>query len=87
MSTLRNVALTVQELEAGEFHWVLLEAVDCAVDDVLPYAVLEAAAEPLRSYSDALVAGVAAMRRLFGRDGPRTGQPAAASASAAHPPR
>jgi len=77
MPKLRNVALTVQELETGEFHWVLLEAVDGVVDDVLPYTVLETAGEPLASYSDALVAGVAALRRMFGRQGPR-GEPAGA---------
>ena len=67
----RNIALTVHELEDGEFHWVLMEAVDGAVDDVLPYMVLETAVHPQPSYSSALVAGVAAMRRLFGGDGPR----------------
>ncbi|MDI3380994.1 hypothetical protein ACFPPF_06780 [Xenophilus aerolatus] len=67
----RNIALTVHELEDGEFHWVLMEAVDGAVDDVLPYMVLETAAHPQPNYSSALVAGVAAMRRLFGGEGPR----------------
>lgn len=71
---LRNIALTVHELEDGEFHWVLMEAVDGAVDDVLPYMVLETASEPQASYSSALVAGMAVMRRLFGKDGPRHGE-------------
>lgn len=71
-SLLRNVALTVHELEDGEFHWVLMEAVDGVVDDVLPYRVLEMAVQPQSSHSSALVAGVAAMRRLFGGEGPRS---------------
>lgn len=74
MSTLRNVALTVHELEDGEFHWVLMEAVEGPADDVLPYMVLETAGEPHDNYSSALVAGVAAIRRLFGKKGPRHGE-------------
>jgi len=72
-SRLRNIALTVHELEAGEFHWVLMEAVDGTLDDVLPYVVLETASQPQNSYSSALVAGVAVLRRLFGKDGPQLG--------------
>lgn len=73
MSLLRNIALTVHELEDGEFYWVLMEAADHVAvdDDVLPYLPLDAASEPYASYANALVAGMAAMRRLFGRDGPR----------------
>lgn len=74
MSILRNVALTVHELEEGEFHWVLMEAIDGSMDDVLPYMVLETATEPHVDYSSALVAGVSAIRRLFGRNGPRHGE-------------
>ncbi len=69
---LRNIALTVHELEADEFYWVLMEAVDdVAADDALPYIPLETANSPYSSYSNALVAGVAAMRRLFGPEGTR----------------
>lgn len=71
----RNIALTVHELEAGEFHWVLMEAADDTPGASGPagerthvYTPLEAALEPYASYSNALVAGVAAMRRLFGPD-------------------
>lgn len=72
MSTCRNIALTVHELEEGEFYWVLMEE---AADGGTPddkghvYLPLEAAHEPYASYSNALVAGVAAMRRLFGAEG------------------
>lgn len=71
MSKLRNIALTVQELERGEFHWVLLEATDYLVEDALPYLPLEAAAAPFASYGDAWVAGLAVIRKLFGKEGPR----------------
>jgi hypothetical protein len=72
MSQLRNIALTVHELEEGEFYWVLMEGTDYAMEDALPYLPLEAASEPQASYANALVAGVAAMRKLFGKAGPRT---------------
>ncbi len=71
MSQLRNISLTVQELEEGEFYWVLMEAADQVMDEALPYLVLETAAEPQATYANALVAGVAAIRRIFGKDGPR----------------
>jgi hypothetical protein len=74
MPTPRNIALTVHELEAGEFYWVLMEAVDDAPGapgktTAHVYLPLEAALEPYASYSNALVAGVAAMRRLCGPEG------------------
>jgi len=71
MSQLRNIALTVQELEDGEFYWVLMEAVDCLLEDVLCYQPIEAAGDPQVTYANALVAGLAAIRKLFGKDGPR----------------
>ena len=72
MRTLRNIALTVHELEEGEYFWVLMEGSDHQMEDVLPYVALEASSSPYGSYSDALVAGVAAIRKMFGKDGPRT---------------
>lgn len=71
MSQLRNIALTVQELEEGEFYWVLMEAADQVMEDALPFLVFETASEPQSTYANALVAGVAAIRRIFGKDGPR----------------
>jgi len=67
----RNIALTVHELEEGEFYWVLMEAVegDLANAEHHIYEPLEAAHDPYASYSNALVAGVAVLRRLFGADG------------------
>ncbi|MDQ0081066.1 hypothetical protein [Variovorax boronicumulans] len=70
MPSSRNIALTVHELEAGEFYWVLMEAVDDTPGETSHvYVPLEAAHDPYATYSNALVAGVAVMRRLFGPDG------------------
>lgn len=71
MPPLRNIALTVHELEEGEFYWVLMEGTDYDIDDILPYLPLESSADPYATYANALVAGVAAMRRMFGANGPR----------------
>jgi hypothetical protein len=71
MSQLRNIALTVQELEQGEFYWVLLEATDYVMEEALPYLPIEAAIDPQSTYANALVAGVAAIRKMFGKEGPR----------------
>lgn len=72
MSQLRNIALTVQELEDGEFYWVLMEAADKPMEEALPYLVFETAADPQVTYANALVAGVAAIRKMFGKNGPRS---------------
>ena len=72
MSQLRNIALTVQELEQGEFYWVLLEATDYVMEEALPYLPIEAALDPQSTYANALVAGVAAIRKMFGKEGPRS---------------
>ncbi|MDM0086905.1 MULTISPECIES: hypothetical protein [unclassified Variovorax] len=69
-SPLRNIALTVHELEEGEFHWVLVEAP--GMEETLPYQPLEASDDAYENYNTALLAGLAAMRRLFGKEGPRS---------------
>lgn len=70
MPSPRDIALTVHELEEGEFYWVLMEAVDGSPgDSTHVYVPLEAAHAPYATYSNALVAGVAVLRRLFGPDG------------------
>ena len=71
MRTLRNIALTVHELEEGEFYWVLMEGSDHLSDEFMPYVTLETACTPYGCYSDALGAGGAALRRMFGKEGPR----------------
>lgn len=77
MPSARNIALTVHELEQGEFYWVLMEATadegahevhGAPNDQRHVYEPLEAAHEPYATYSNALVAGVAAMRRLRGAE-------------------
>ena len=71
---LRNIALTVHELEEGEFYWVLMEGAEGRPglpEESLAYLPLEAAVDPHATYANALVAGVAAIRRMFGQDGPR----------------
>ena len=70
MSPLRNIALTVHELETGEFHWILLEAKEQVMEEVLSYLPIEAACEPHANYANALVAGVAVIRKMFGSNGP-----------------
>jgi len=72
MSRLRNIALTVHELQEGEFYWVMMEGSEHQFKDVLPYVALQSATAPQATYSNALVAGVAAIRRSFGGDGPRS---------------
>lgn len=79
MPSPRNIALTIHELEVGEFYWVLMEAADDPAampgaagapgERTYVYTPLEAALQPYPSYSNALAAGVAMMRRLFGPDG------------------
>jgi hypothetical protein len=71
MSPLRNIALTVHELEDGEFHWVLMEGTDYMIEDILPYLPIESSHDSYTTYANALVAGMAAMRRMFGTNGPR----------------
>ncbi|RZI54906.1 MAG: hypothetical protein EOP12_00220 [Pseudomonas sp.] len=71
MSHLRNIALTVHELEDGEFYWVLMEGADYTIEDILPYLPIESSSDPYGTYANALVAGMAAMRRMFGPGGPR----------------
>ncbi len=71
MSHLRNIALTVHELEDGEYYWVLMEGAEYAIEDILPYLPIESSSDPYGSYANALVAGMAAMRRMFGSAGPR----------------
>ena len=71
MSQLRNIALTVHELEEGEFYWVLMEGTDYADGRGAVLPAPRAATDPHATYANALVAGIAAIRRMFGKDGPR----------------
>jgi len=57
---LRNISLKVEELEPGVFGWVLLESPE---DDAV-VEELEASADSFDSWSDALDAGVVALKSL-----------------------
>ncbi|HUD32084.1 MAG TPA: hypothetical protein VMR43_03575 [Variovorax sp.] len=61
----------MHELEDGEFYWVLMEGTDYAIENILPYLPIESSSDAYATYANALVAGMAAMRRMFGPGGPR----------------
>jgi hypothetical protein len=63
---LRDIALTVLELEPHEFHWVLMEAVQAASEDILEYRPIDSSTQGLPDYSEALIQGASALRVLQG---------------------
>jgi hypothetical protein len=63
---LRDIALTVLELEPNEFHWVLMEAVQAASEDCLEYRPIDSSTQGLPDYSEALIHGASALRVLQG---------------------
>ena len=66
LSTLCDLALTVEERDAGQFYWVVLEAANDDSQDVMVYRRVEVAARAQQSYSNALIVGAAVVRRLSG---------------------
>lgn len=68
-----NLALTVHELEAGEFYWSLLEPMESGHEESLQFKPMISADSPQDSYNNALVVGVAELRRVIARriDGPQ----------------
>ena len=42
----RDLALTVIQLEFNELHWVLMEPVEAASEDVLCYSPVDSASRP-----------------------------------------
>lgn len=64
---LRDIALTVLELEPNEFHWVLMEAVQAASEDSLEYRPIDSSTQGLPDYSEALIHGASALRVLQGQ--------------------
>ena len=60
MSNTSSLALAVKELEAGEFHWILLEE-ESSSDDLLSY-VPQQFSEPHRDAAAAWSAGYLAIR-------------------------
>lgn len=69
MSTVCELALTVEERNPGQFYWVVLEAAEDGGQDVLVYRRVEMAARAQPSYADALVVGASVVRRLSVSDG------------------
>jgi hypothetical protein len=63
---LRDIALTVLELEPNEYHWVLMEAVQAASEEVLEYRPIDSSTQGLPDYSEALIQGASALRVLQG---------------------
>jgi len=63
---LRDLALTVLELEAREYHWVLMEAVQADSEDCLVYRPVDSSTKGLPDYSEALIQGASALRVLQG---------------------
>jgi hypothetical protein len=64
MASLRDMALTIEEREKGQFYWVLIEAFDDEGSEILQYRRFKSATAPQESYSSALALGAAALRRL-----------------------
>ncbi len=60
LTSLRSLALTVEERKVGEFSWVVLERFDVEDD----FEVLVDAESPSRTYGDALAKGVAVLTAL-----------------------
>ena len=63
---LRDIALTVLELEPNEFHWVLMEPVQADSEDCLGYRPIDSSTRGLPDYSEALIQGASALRVLQG---------------------
>jgi hypothetical protein len=63
---LRDIALTVLELEPNEFHWVLMEAVQAASEECLEFRPIDSSTQGLPDYSEALIQGASALRVLQG---------------------
>lgn len=64
--TLRDIALTVLELEPNEFHWVLMEPVQAESEECLGYRPIDSSTQGLPDYSEALIQGASALRVLQG---------------------
>ncbi|MDP9900098.1 hypothetical protein [Variovorax ginsengisoli] len=72
MPALRTLALTVHELEQGEFHWLLMETQSPPdLQATQPYLPLAAGERPHANYRTALLEGMGTLRRMAGTNGPR----------------
>lgn len=68
MASRRELALKVEERATGEFFWIVMEACELQGSDVFHYAVLRSAAAPQAAYWDAMVLGMAELRRVMALD-------------------
>jgi hypothetical protein len=72
MNAATVTALTVKELEPGEFHWIWLDETSSAADESLCY-VPRTVSTPYADPSSAWMAGCLAIRRSLMGVAPRTG--------------
>ena len=63
MPALRDIALTVEERQPGQYFWVLLEASSSDAAEEIHYSPIQTAATPQSSYASALVMGANALRK------------------------
>ncbi|HSU20431.1 hypothetical protein NF681_09680 [Comamonadaceae bacterium OTU4NAUVB1] len=68
MAPRHELALRVEERAAGEYFWALLEACEMQGSDVFHYRTFRSASAPQAAYWDAMVLGVAELRRTMAAD-------------------
>lgn len=64
MTSIADMAVTVEEQGDGAFVWKLIAATHSESSDALHYRLVQTASAPQASYMSALALGVSAMRRL-----------------------
>ncbi|MBO9647442.1 MAG: hypothetical protein J7605_02960 [Variovorax sp.] len=64
MTALHDIALMVEERGTNQFHWILLQAVSSDEAEAIQYRRIYSARVPQTSYSNALVVGANALRKL-----------------------
>jgi len=64
VSSPTDAALTVLELEPGEFHWIIMEPVEATDDEFMSYRPVDSSSGGYPSYAQALAHGSAAMRLM-----------------------
>lgn len=64
MTSITDMAVTVEERGDGAFFWKLIAATHSDASDVLHYRLVQTASAPQASYMSALALGVYAMKRV-----------------------
>lgn len=64
MTSITDMAVTVEEQGDGNFVWKLIAAADFEASDALHYRLVATASAPQASYMSALALGVSALRRV-----------------------